>query len=151
MIVVGGTTPEVHDGWMWDLTVPGNNDHDFYVVTDETPVLVHNINCDDVRVSPMASDWATKGTRVHIGRNEVRVFPDGAGGIGAEPIRLSTGTASASQVQDVLDCLATCASLRQDLIAKASAAMQEMNVGNWGNTVNRAPEMQFLIKALGKL
>jgi hypothetical protein len=26
----GGTTPQVHDGWMWDLTVPGNNDHDFY-------------------------------------------------------------------------------------------------------------------------
>jgi hypothetical protein len=26
----GGTTPKVHDGWMWDLTVPGNNDHDFY-------------------------------------------------------------------------------------------------------------------------
>ena len=24
--------PAVHDGWMWDLTVPGNNDHDFYVV-----------------------------------------------------------------------------------------------------------------------
>ena len=28
----GGTTPKVHDGWMWDLTVPGNNDHDFYVI-----------------------------------------------------------------------------------------------------------------------
>jgi len=30
--VVGGTAPKQHDGWMWDLTVPGNNDHDFYVV-----------------------------------------------------------------------------------------------------------------------
>ena len=20
-----------HDGWMWDLTIPGNDDHDFYV------------------------------------------------------------------------------------------------------------------------
>jgi hypothetical protein len=28
----GGTTPKVHDGWMRDLTVPGNNDHDFCVV-----------------------------------------------------------------------------------------------------------------------
>jgi len=28
----GGSTPKVHDGWMWDLTVPGNNDHDFYVL-----------------------------------------------------------------------------------------------------------------------
>jgi hypothetical protein len=29
---MGGSTPADHDGWMWDLTVPGNNDHDFYVV-----------------------------------------------------------------------------------------------------------------------
>jgi hypothetical protein len=54
----GGTTPKVHDGWMWDLTVPGNNDHDFYVLpaqvasqriddvlADNVPILVHN-NCD---------------------------------------------------------------------------------------------------------
>jgi hypothetical protein len=54
-IVVGGSVPAVHDGWMWDLTVPGNNDHDFYVVTTaggnppalnadagSTAVLVHN-------------------------------------------------------------------------------------------------------------
>jgi hypothetical protein len=53
--VVGGTVPKQHDGWMWDLTVPGNNDHDFYVipaqtdngdayhvVADDSPVLVHN-------------------------------------------------------------------------------------------------------------
>jgi hypothetical protein len=40
----GGTTPKVHDGWMWDLTVPGNNDHDFYVVGTVAAVLVHN--CD---------------------------------------------------------------------------------------------------------
>ena len=31
-VVVGGSVPAVHDGWMWDLTVPGNNDHDFYVL-----------------------------------------------------------------------------------------------------------------------
>jgi hypothetical protein len=29
---------------MWDLTVPGNGDHDFYVVAGSTPVLVHNTN-----------------------------------------------------------------------------------------------------------
>ncbi|MDQ2816084.1 MAG: Hint domain-containing protein [Actinomycetota bacterium] len=44
--VVGGTTPKVQDGWMWDLTVPGNNDHDFYVVGTVAAVLVHNSNCD---------------------------------------------------------------------------------------------------------
>jgi hypothetical protein len=27
---------------MWDLTVPGNNDYDFYIDTTATPVLVHN-------------------------------------------------------------------------------------------------------------
>jgi hypothetical protein len=47
-VVVGGSVPAVHDGWMWDLTVPGNNDHDFYVIAgssiagDLTPILVHN-------------------------------------------------------------------------------------------------------------
>ena len=37
------SVPAVHDGWMWDLTVPGNNDHDFYVAVAATAVLVHNI------------------------------------------------------------------------------------------------------------
>jgi hypothetical protein len=27
---------------MWDLTVPGSNDHDFYVAVAATAVLVHN-------------------------------------------------------------------------------------------------------------
>ena len=57
--VVGGSVPAVHDGWMWDLTVPGNNDHDFYVlavqasgdahvldaIAESTPILVHNDSC----------------------------------------------------------------------------------------------------------
>jgi hypothetical protein len=52
--VVGGTRPKQHDGWMWDLTVPGNNDHDFYVLTavdtgvkplNPIAVLVHNSDC----------------------------------------------------------------------------------------------------------
>jgi hypothetical protein len=49
-VVVGGTIPKVHDGWMWDLSVPGNNDHDFYVLATgpfrmtDPAVLVHNIN-----------------------------------------------------------------------------------------------------------
>ncbi len=41
----GGTVPADHDGWMWDLTVPGNNDHDFYVLTvrgSAFSILVHN-------------------------------------------------------------------------------------------------------------
>jgi hypothetical protein len=53
-VVEGGSAPADHDGWMWDLTVPG--DHDFYVepatvlppvraVPVAVPVLVHN--CGD--------------------------------------------------------------------------------------------------------
>jgi len=41
----GGSTPADLDGRMWDLTVPGNNDHDFYVIAGQAsgvPVLVHN-------------------------------------------------------------------------------------------------------------
>jgi len=38
----GGTIPAGHDGWMWDLTVPGNGDHDFYVTVGSVSVLVHN-------------------------------------------------------------------------------------------------------------
>jgi hypothetical protein len=41
----GGTVPAQREGWMWDLTVPGNNDHDFYVTVGTIAVLVHN--CPD--------------------------------------------------------------------------------------------------------
>jgi Pretoxin HINT domain len=40
-VVVGGSVPAAHEGWMWDLTVPGDNDHDFYVIAG-APILVHN-------------------------------------------------------------------------------------------------------------
>jgi hypothetical protein len=44
----GGTTPKIHDGWMWDLTVPGDNDHDFYVaITTTIAGLVHNCPASD--------------------------------------------------------------------------------------------------------
>jgi RHS repeat-associated protein len=39
------TIPANHDGWMWDLTIPGNNDHDFYVLAGGITVLVHNAAC----------------------------------------------------------------------------------------------------------
>jgi hypothetical protein len=40
--VLGGSTPRDTTGWMWDLTIPGNNDHDFYIQTADTAILVHN-------------------------------------------------------------------------------------------------------------
>ncbi len=42
--VAGGYSPAVTTGWMWDLSVPGGNDHDFYIDTAVATVLVHN--CD---------------------------------------------------------------------------------------------------------
>jgi RHS repeat-associated protein len=39
-VVVGGYIPRHHDGWMWDLTVP--SDHDFYVQSAASAILVHN-------------------------------------------------------------------------------------------------------------
>ena len=77
----GGTTPKVHDGWMWDLTVPGNNDHDFYVlpspggragsqhayhvVAGGTPVLVHN--CGKSQGVYIFDDLANPG-KVYVGK-----------------------------------------------------------------------------------
>jgi hypothetical protein len=51
---VGGTTPAEHDGWMWDLTVPGNNDHAFYVDAVVGTILVHNDDACGSIFSPSA-------------------------------------------------------------------------------------------------
>jgi SCP1.201-like deaminase len=78
-VVTGGITPKQHDGWMWDLTIPGNDDHDFYVISaqadgshgahhaeaDDVPVLVHNASCPTF-VSNALSDLLTK--RITTGR-----------------------------------------------------------------------------------
>jgi hypothetical protein len=60
-VVVGGSVPAVHDGWMWDLTVPGNNDHDFYVLATGTAVegiLVHNSDCPTTDIYRVSSPKA---------------------------------------------------------------------------------------------
>jgi hypothetical protein len=53
----GGTTPKDHDGWMWDLTVPGNNDHDFYVIAGTSGILAHNETCTSLPGDPKESQW----------------------------------------------------------------------------------------------
>ena len=79
-IVVGGSTPVVHDGWMWDLTVPGNNDHDFYVIASpqstsgsrhtyyvnagSTPVLVHNDNPASSRVPDLTGKTQAEADQI---------------------------------------------------------------------------------------
>jgi YwqJ-like deaminase len=62
-VVVGGSVPAVHDGWMWDLTVPGNNDHDFYVGAHATYVLVHNVDDPQCDLAQQASSLADRQVR----------------------------------------------------------------------------------------
>jgi len=42
--VADGYVPASGSGWMWDLSVPGGDDHDFYIDTTIATILVHN--CD---------------------------------------------------------------------------------------------------------
>lgn len=88
---------------------------------------------------------------MHVGSSEIRVFPTGDGGVGFEGIRLRTGMASARDVATARSAIINNSELRADLIDNARSAMADMNDHNWGNSLNRAPEMNFLIKALGKI
>jgi hypothetical protein len=65
--VLGGWTPKDAAGWMWDLTVPGNNDHDFYVDTIAAPVLVHNIDCERVAEQTLGPN---RGSGVSVARGD---------------------------------------------------------------------------------
>ncbi len=74
----GATTPKVHDGWMWDLTVPGNNDHDFYVLpayyidghhlyhveAGSMAVLVHNCSPFGEEAMQQAQDYASSAQKM---------------------------------------------------------------------------------------
>ena len=66
----GGTIPRDHEGWMWDLTVPGNNDHDFYVEAGNTPVLVHNAGCGITMSSAIGDDPLLVKAAEQAGRNQ---------------------------------------------------------------------------------
>jgi hypothetical protein len=56
--VLSGYAPADANGWMWDLSVPGDNDHDFYVDTADAAVLVHNC---DIRFGHGARHLAESG------------------------------------------------------------------------------------------
>ena len=60
--VAGGYIPRTTTGWMWDLTVPGNNHHDFYVVVAATAVLVHNCDpSEGTRYTPKVRAQSSQG------------------------------------------------------------------------------------------
>lgn len=54
-------------GRMWDLTVPDDNDHDFYVAVATTAVLVHNIDCERVAQQTLGPN---SGSGVSLGRGD---------------------------------------------------------------------------------
>jgi hypothetical protein len=66
--VVGGTTPKQHDGWMWDLTVPGDNDHDFYVTAGSAAALAHNCPDDN---EPSSEDTIHSALRGGAGERNI--------------------------------------------------------------------------------
>ncbi|MFI6728181.1 putative T7SS-secreted protein [Streptomyces atratus] len=108
-----------------------------------------------IRVSPVASDWATKGAHIHIPlkkkpglEDEVHVFVDENGNIAGAPIRLEHGWASDKSVQAAVDAVNTDPKLRADLLTKARSAQEHMLDHNWGNKKNRADEMKALIEKL---
>ncbi|WP_405482223.1 DUF6531 domain-containing protein [Streptomyces sp. NBC_00009] len=105
----------------------------------------------NIHASVAFQDWGTKGAHIHVGNNEVRIFPDDNGGIGAEPIRLKSGTASERDVQKILAEINSNQSLRNDIISKATSARNSMNKGEFGMSQNRAAEMHFLVKNLEKM
>jgi RHS repeat-associated protein len=120
--VLGGSTPRDSSGWMWDLTVPGNNDHDFYVVASIADVLVHNANspCANGETPPGDTTLYRFGsgpeTTEGLAQQAAKAAdtPDVASGGGNFPYGISTssrlgsriaasGEYRAAQVQDLID------------------------------------------------
>jgi hypothetical protein len=64
--VVTGWVPQQRDGWMWDLTVPGNDDHDFYIDTTTADVLVHNCEMIGVNGTQVTSRTLLQNEDFHI-------------------------------------------------------------------------------------
>ncbi|MBO3752717.1 hypothetical protein J5X84_42275 [Streptosporangiaceae bacterium NEAU-GS5] len=137
---------QVGDQRVYNLSVTGS--HTSYAEVGEAGILVHNSGpC--IRVSVAYQDWATKGAHLHIGGKEVRVFPDGEGGIGVKGIRLKSGVPSDAEVQEVLDAIRSDAKLRGNLIRNAKEAMARMNSGSMGMSKNRA-RITFLDQGVGE-
>ena len=60
--VLGGNNPGDRSGWMWDLTV--TRDHDFYVATGSTAVLVHNCSVALQKANVALRGWASRSYQI---------------------------------------------------------------------------------------
>lgn len=107
-VVVSGSTPAVHDGWMWDLTVPGNNDHDFYVIAEgASDQRAHEVRVGDVAVLVHNTDGCELFSNTMPGtlRQEMAtaerlgVKPAAAGSAGFDSA-LNTGTIKWAVLED---------------------------------------------------
>jgi hypothetical protein len=52
---------------MWDLTIPGNDDHDFYIDTTAAEVLVHNCGGLPPDGTRMSTDGALDAAHDYLG------------------------------------------------------------------------------------
>jgi hypothetical protein len=96
---LGGHDPKATTGWMWDLSIPGGNDHDFYVLPGDSEgayyhsdehgvaaVLVHNVNdpCDIPTLKSYARQIRLSGdTQRAVNSRVIAVGQDEAGSLTA--------------------------------------------------------------------
>jgi hypothetical protein len=74
--VVGGSDARHASGWMWDLSVPGGGDHDFYVQTVNAAVLVHNCGYTPAgRATDFSREEIAQLTYQHIGAGDIAGRP----------------------------------------------------------------------------
>ncbi|HCU93519.1 MAG TPA: hypothetical protein DHU96_12635, partial [Actinobacteria bacterium] len=78
---LGGWIPEQRDGWMWDITVPGGGDHDFYIDVIHTAVLVHNCPMESKPLPKWKQCIVSVMTALHIVQGGIS-----AGTIGRPPV-----------------------------------------------------------------
>jgi hypothetical protein len=64
-VVADDWIPPQRDGWMWDLTIPRGNDHDFYVDIEAADVLVHNCGQGDLNYNQIRNCTATHTSPLH--------------------------------------------------------------------------------------
>lgn len=123
---------------MWDLTVPRNNDHDFYIDTVAAAILVHNCQVEygstDLSQAVQNARIAANGA-VHnyaAGRLEdgtILVGRSGAGLHAEEDVIQQAGGGRIVDIYSELEpCAAKCAALTQDMNATYSWAWNPSTV-----------------------